>query len=472
MSENKFENQVQHLMDELKFTPSEQVWPAIKNRIREKRRRRIFFFLVPVMAGLLITGYYFLSKTNSLPGSQKVAADLPVKKTEILQDVENKPVHIPNAKNSKTTKPENVDKTPDDNDVEQTKIKASNVLVKNDPLQNQFPTTIQNPAEDLKTPTGTINSISNNKPVDYYKEEILTDSVNDQKINESNINQTLDAKIFQDSVSFNPDKKQNEIISDSIPPIKDTAKVVLVEKEQSSKWIWGIHAAVGVSKSGSKTLPGFTPALMDYNSSPNAGGPIFASPSKSSKTGPAFTAGFILKRQLTQRSSIATGLQYFYASDRILAGSRYDSTIQVQNRNTNSLAFSNTVNSYYRGNDHWYNNQYHFIELPLQYHYLLNKKSKMPVQLQAGVIFSQLIGTNGLVYDRTLAGIYYEDNKQFNKSMLSLSSGINIQLNHKQKLKWSIGPQVRAGITNMRKATYDQNKYLFSAGLHANLFID
>ena len=159
MSENKFENQVQHLMDELKFTPSEQVWPAIKNRIREKRRRRIFFFLVPVMAGLLITGYYFLSKTNSFPGSQKVAADLPVKKTEILQDVENKPVHIPNAKNSKTTKPENVDKTPDDNDVEQTKIKASNVLVKNDPLPNQFLTTIQNPAEDLKTPTGTINSI-------------------------------------------------------------------------------------------------------------------------------------------------------------------------------------------------------------------------------------------------------------------------------------------------------------------------
>ena len=79
MSENKFENQVQHLMDELKFTPSEQVWPAIKNRIRQKRRRRLFFFLVPVMAGLIFTGYYFLTKTNNSPVSQN-ATDAPAQK--------------------------------------------------------------------------------------------------------------------------------------------------------------------------------------------------------------------------------------------------------------------------------------------------------------------------------------------------------------------------------------------------------
>ncbi len=474
MSENKFENQVQHLMDELKFTPSEEVWPAIKNRIREKRRRRIFFFLIPLMAGLLVTGYYFLTKTNTLPVSQKEIVKSPVEKLQnsALSNENHITGNTPDLKNSITIQRGDQTSLPVDNDIEQTKIKANHDLVKINAVPNSFPIAKQNPVEEMKTPMGILDSGQiQSKTGHHTNEKILVESAVDQKT-QLNINQNSDADNLLDSVLLNPDMKQNEIIPDSIASIKDTSKVVLIEKEKRPKWVWGIHVAVGASKPGSKTVPGFAPVAMDYNSSPNAGGPLFASPSKSSQTGTAIEAGLILKKQLTLRSSIATGLQYFYASDRILAGSRYDSTIRVQNSNSGSGSFNNTVRSYYRGNDQWYKNHYHYIELPLQYHYLLNKKSKIPVQLQAGLIFSQLLSTNGLVYDRALAGIYYEEKGQFNQSMLSLSSGINIQFNQKQKLKWSIGPQVRAGITSMRKAAYDQNKYLFSAGLRVHLFID
>ena len=252
----------------------------------------------------------------------------------------------------------------------------------------------------------------------------------------------------------------------------DSTRVVLIDKNHRSDWVWGIHVAGGASRAGNNTLPGLSPVAMDFGASPGTGGSLFTAPAKSAESGKAFTAGFILKRKFTPRSTITTGLQYFYGSDRLMAGSRYDSTIRVENRSAGNVNFSNTVNNYYRGNDQWYKNHYHFIELPLQYQYLLNKHSKTPVQLQAGLIFSQLLATNGLVYDRTLAGIYYEDKKQFNKSMLSITSGINVQLNNKQKLKWSVGPHVRAGITSMRKVNLDQNKYLFSAGLHVNLFFD
>ena len=471
MSENKFENQVQHLMDELKFTPSEEVWPAIKNRIRQKRRRRLFFFLVPVMAGLIFTGYYFLTKTNNSPVSQN-ATDAPAQKIEHTKPGnDNLPANNLHNKNLNAIQPNTPGLIPSYNDTEQPKTKANNELVKRDHVTSQYPVLKQKQEEELKTAVNIIDPIIQNKQDDPVEEKKITALVTENETDENNI-QNSPAEILQDSIINISDQKLNEKVTDSVMQLKDTAKVVQILKDQHSKWVWGIHVAVGVSKSGSKTLPGFAPVAMDYSSSPTTGGPLFASPSKSSQTSTAMEAGFILKRQLTQRSSITTGLQYFYASDRIMAGSRYDSTIQIQNRNSNSLAFSNTVNSYYRGNDHWYNNHYHFIELPLNYQYLLNKKSKMPVQLQAGLIFSQLISTNGLVYDRTLAGIYYEDKQQFNKSMLSLSSGINVQVNHKQKIKWSIGPQVRAGVTSMRKATYDQNKFLFSAGLRVNLFID
>lgn len=472
MSENKFENQVQHLMDELKFTPSEQVWSAIKNRIRQKRRRRFFFFLVPVMAGLLFTGYYFLTKTSNSPVSQN-ATNAPAQKFETsVPGNDNSPADNLHIKNSNKIQPNEPGLILSDNVTEQPKTKVNDELAVIDPVTNQIPIAKPKPAEELNTLIGLTDPVTKSKPDDQPEEKIFTESAIDQKLEASNVIQNNVAEILQDSVSHILDTEQNEKITDSVKQVKDTAKVVQIEKDPRSKWSWGIHVAAGISRSGSKTLPGFTSALMDFNATPNAGGPLFAYASKSSQTGTSIEAGLILKRQFTPRSSITSGLQYFYASDRIMAGSRYDSTIRVQNPNAGSVNFDNTVNSYYRGNDQWYNNHYHFIELPLHYQFLLNKKSKIPIQLQAGLIFSQLISTNGLVYDRSLAGIYYEDKKQFNQSMLSLSSGISFQLNHKQKLKWSIGPQLRAGITSMRKATYDQNKYLFSAGLGVNLFID
>lgn len=473
MSENKFENQVQHLMDELKFTPSEEVWPAIKNRIREKRRRRFFLFLIPVIAGFLYTGYYFFTKTNSLPVSKNEVVYAPAEKLEISEPgKEHISGNTPDIKNSKTIQTDEPTLSSIGNNIEPPKIKSNNEIVNIDPDANQIPYAKQNQPEEFKTSIGAIDTLlTQTKPDQHTDEKLLNESSVNENL-QSNIIQSSITENFQDSASADSVNILNETIADTIAHNKDTARIVLIEKDQHSKWIWGLHVAVGASRSGSKTLPGIGSSVMDYNTAPNAGGPLFASPAKSSNTGAAFEAGFVLKKQLTPRSNIVTGLQYHYASDRIMAGSRYDSTIRLQNSSSGSGSFDNTINNYYRGNDQWYNNQYHFIELPVQYQFLLIKKSKLPVQIQAGLIFSQLISTNGLVYDRALAGIYYEDKDQFNQSMLSLSSGINFQFNQKQKLKWSVGPQLRTSITSMRKATYDQNKYLFSAGLRINLFID
>src|SRR5690606_24234554 len=149
-----------------------------------------------------------------------------------------------------------------------------------------------------------------------------------------------------------------------------------------------------------------------------------------------------------------------------LAGTQYGTSNQLQ------FASSTLERRYYTGNDDWYTNHYHFIELPVQYGYLLNKKSNLPVRLHVGLILSQLISTNGIIYDPALSGVYFQDKKQFNHTGLSLSSGLSFAFNQNKKLKWSAGPQIRAGLNNLRKSSYDHNQYLLSGGIQFKLFID
>ncbi|MFT3935456.1 MAG: porin family protein [Chitinophagaceae bacterium] len=63
MPENDFEKQVQQKMDELRFEPSETVWPEVEKEIREKKKRRVIFWL-PLFA-LLLGGAAWLYFENN-----------------------------------------------------------------------------------------------------------------------------------------------------------------------------------------------------------------------------------------------------------------------------------------------------------------------------------------------------------------------------------------------------------------------
>ena len=58
MAANEFEKNVRKEMDEFKLHPSEEVWPKIEERIREKKRkRRIIFFILFSSIALMLGGY-------------------------------------------------------------------------------------------------------------------------------------------------------------------------------------------------------------------------------------------------------------------------------------------------------------------------------------------------------------------------------------------------------------------------------
>src|SRR6188474_3282737 len=67
MPENEFEKKISSEMQELRFKPSENVWLRVEERIREKKKRRIFIVIF-LLAGLALLGYW---QRNNLFGEQK-----------------------------------------------------------------------------------------------------------------------------------------------------------------------------------------------------------------------------------------------------------------------------------------------------------------------------------------------------------------------------------------------------------------
>src|SRR6185436_12937586 len=122
MPENEFEKKISSEMQELKFKPSEHVWLRVEERIKTKKKRRVFVVIF-LLAGLGLLGYW--QRTN-LFGEQKndivkaVQKDSSGEKQKEENSETTKEANNSSAikQNTETTKPEETknttDKTADD----------------------------------------------------------------------------------------------------------------------------------------------------------------------------------------------------------------------------------------------------------------------------------------------------------------------------------------------------------------------
>ena len=483
MPENEFEKKVASEMMELKFKPSARVWPRVEERIRKKKKRKVFIIIF-LLAGLALLGYW---QRGNLFGEAK---------TDLVK------IEEPKKENSKPADETTDSSTSGDKAGPEGAIEAYDSIRG---ITNDKPVTRKQESEKAvvsKTKKGIVcdNKVEQKpepsvevaliqKQENIIESTVVRDAVAvnpDQEINKATREETKQTEIKSnenkiDSTKSGVVKEKNATqIKDTVSK-KDSVKdstIIVQKKSLDKKWKWGLQFTPGISSLSDQnfSLGMAKSADANYLQSPagsGTGGPAPAPPPQPAppsdhKTGFAFQLGGFLQRQITGRSSLSIGLQYGYYSEHIKLGSKNDTALR-------NLNFSSAdAGSYYSaGNTSQdYTNKYHFIEVAMNYHLQLNKNKSKPLTWDIGFFGGQLIGTNAVMYDTASRGIYYKNTSLLNKTQFSLATGFSWTVVNNQDTRWTIGPVLNLHLNSFLDNPFEDKKYLFFTGLRSSLIFN
>ena len=495
MQEQNFEKQVKQKMEELSLTPSEPVWDKVEEQIRKKRDRRKFFFWLPLTVLLVGGGVWFLSgikgDDNSIAViSKKQNNDTKentstIKKTEKVDEIQktnastkdeeeqttitSKNFHQQNENLFESTKKEllstviikkNNQKEPDNNKPDQKNKTANTINVssesrifRNSPKESAITNNTGN-TDGIQRPVQKTKEADDKMLVD---EPVAHDTLFKKQVeqNQQNHNDTI--------IKTAPALKANE--NDSLSVQKDIAKN---KNNFSTRWKFAITAGIGRSGvsngvglfgGGTKSLETtnfFTPdRSSNFSQAPsNLPGTAYRPPSSQEKAA-SFLTGLLVKKQISKRSFLSTGLQYNFYSTKMEVGQYVMSDTVVEQNKSVSSFYSNSGSNF---SD--YHNKFHFISLPLLFDVqLLNK---IPLDFHIGLSIQQLVETNALLYSSG-SQVYYHDKSAFNKTHLFSELGLEYSFAVSKKLLFSVGPRVSYSHSQVIKESSD--RHFFSYGL-------
>ena len=501
MPENEFEKKVSSEMQELRFKPSDNVWLRVEERIKTKKKRRIFVVIF-LLAGVGLLGYW---QRNNLFGEQKtdvaktVQKDSPEEKQKEANSQSTNEINTSSAikQNTETTKPEETKNTTgkaaenkligDRSAIDKKDIAVSKNEISK-PRHNEDETNKkQGPVKTKKVqkPEASIaivsaNSKTKNGVVDGTSKDLKTNPETNEKKEEiiqpeaKPVENKIDsAKTLTGEQEKNATPKTDTLLK--ADPTKEPAPQIVNLSEK--KWKWGLYITPGISSLNDNGISfgGLKSADLNYQSPTTGSGsaappPVRQKPSDI-KSGFALQVGVIAQRRLSSRTSISMGLQYGYYSNVIGVGTRRDSLL-------NNNLFSSLLD---RNDDHIYNaggdtvkftNRYHFIELPLRFQWQLNKSKTNPLVWSTGFTIGQLIASNALMYDTAFNGIYYKNNKLLNKTQFSLSTGFSWTIANGKKAQWSLGPIANIHLNRLVDSPFEDKGFLFFAGLRTSILFN
>ena len=247
--------------------------------------------------------------------------------------------------------------------------------------------------------------------------------------------------------------------------VTGTAKEKKTEMKQNP-WSIGFTGSLGISNINQSLFHSLNPSNFSYTAnypSTSVSGPSAALNTPSDiRAGFSFAVGVSVNRKLSKRISGSAGLGYHYYSSTIQTGTAIpaDSALTFYSR----YAVSTSVNSFYRnGQGKEFTNQYHFIELPVNLSFQLNKSRKNPVNWEAGFSLAWLVSANALQFD-PYTNVYFKNNQLFNRIQWNAASAILIGFpvqNHSLQL----GPQIQYSVTSLFKDNTSYPGHLIYFGL-------
>ncbi|TMI75603.1 MAG: PorT family protein [Bacteroidetes bacterium] len=270
-------------------------------------------------------------------------------------------------------------------------------------------------------------------------------------------------------------------VSTDKPEVKNAAKTeepkqAVVKKEPGkTRTRWGLDFSVGVSSVQTEPFPklkfGASADALYAGSSQNlpsgtpVGGAAPPTPPSDITQGLSFKIGYRREWKVSERSSFSGGIQYAYESTHMKIGSAVDSSLRVA-ASYNNYASMQVNKSYRAGDKDKYTNSFHFVSIPIGYHWMVNKN--LPLQLNFEASLSYLLSTNALVYSSSNGGIYYRDEDAFNKMQFAIGTGLSYRFKTKKGTEWVVGPQLSFNTSSL--LANDHKQYLWFGGLNTQLF--
>ena len=467
--QNNFEKQVQEKMDELRFVPTEPVWQNIEKQIRIKNDRRRLLFWLPFSILLLGGGLWWAAQDYSKNTTASRDAD----GTENTKQQQN---HIPRSATQlkRSEQPEhpvtNNPLEPQKNAVAAQKTQPHNPQIKEEVLFSAVSSARpkkEKKAQDLRPASVAPlqRTRENSESTSKTKNEWTRSKIpaNNHSDNETSLS-TGASPIAVDStlskIDLAADSSANHKLAEAKTDTAHSEEILPKPKDKARKWQWGIMAHGGIS-GNAKNFGSFTEdkMLQDlYAAPPNNSVPVPARGSSPVTPNWAFSAGVLVKKELTRRLGFSTGLHYHYYSSHIAVGPKV-SAIGSFSRADSSQFYLNSGTNFKD-----YRNQFHFLALPVSAEWQMFQN--LPLHLRGGLSLQWLIGTNALLFDKA-SSIYYSNKRAFNKTQLFSDLGLSYQLFTKSKTALWAGPQLQYGITNFEKNT--SGKHLFSLGVTARL---
>lgn len=445
MQENEFEKKLQQKMEALQVQPDEAVWQNVKAQVAQKKRRRKFAFaflsFFVIASALLVADSYNLFDI-------KQPASLAVSKNEPRQSggKENTvppaaaTASDPNAAGANFNEQENITinkKKAANNHAQKTgKPISGNAIAANYSTQASA---ITERKQNLKVRANTKQmlktTVANAQPEDETeKKDIAMAEQAPSAIKENNPPPVVEQKndnennIAEAEQTMAKETKLTEAINKQ-------AKEKHGKKPGKQKWAIGFSFSGGFSSAPYNNTEKNLAYADNLGSIPvtgNANGNNYYYPSVARKAF-GFNAGIEVSRSLSNKVKLVTGLQY-----------QVYSTSQKTGRQIISQTRSNTTFAY--GTTNIYTNKFHYINLPAGIDATVFSIGKKAVSAGAGINFSRLLKANTLAFDTT-SGYYYNNQSLLNKTFISLSASLSVNLAAKNKPAFYIGPQFYYSIT-------------------------
>jgi hypothetical protein len=495
MQTHDFEKHVQKELAEFSLEPTDSVWQNVELRInKERKKRRIVFFWL--FAGIVLLGggagiFYMNSKDNGRHIAnvertdlinqnetdkigKKVESSSPgdaAEKTSVVADNEQKN----NGSLGQVKQKDNTNKQQGTSlqttraittqnfksriksDIDKTglkKLQKSPVAIRKAGKQPRF---IASPGD---VSTGT--QMNTSTEINFSHE--LSSNTQIETPASTNSNEVRANNAPEDSVrSAVPIATRKTTLPDS--------SVATTQQKKTSKrnWSYGFTSMIGVSDN----LSGFNigPSLAATRSislSSTTASNVVPTLSLNFRSSVSFGLGFFAQKDLANRLAMEVGVAYQYYSTKSSIGSLnssgrsfYDSTLAKQ---TNVAAY------YSAGDNVNYTNHYHFIQLPINVLWQLNKSAEKPLTLFTGVTPAYLMGSNA-IYANYIEGVYYQEKNQFSRFQLNGQLGLLFTVKSAGKYNLQLGPIAQYEFSSHTKSIISPKQHLLFFGLKSKFTI-